>query len=161
MIAKTNVLKGRKIAAWSVAAALGLIFALTVLFFVVSRSNEITSDLAKPQVVDLNKLLSADEVCIFDVGILGFAEIERRFPGYSKASGSDMLQNSSSDWSVAAVRHQEKKIDLYRVSQSRVHLVDGGSYCSRPLVLRIEKSGGEGDFWFAFQQRQPETGSAQ
>jgi hypothetical protein len=153
MTVKAAFVKLGKIVGWTIAAVLGSVLALFVLFFVLTSPfwYELTSELAKEQVINLNKKLSADDVCIFDVGRLASVETKGKYPGYKKVSGSDMMHESSSYWSVVAIHHQEKTFDLYVVDRHVVHLVDA-SGCSNTQMLRIEPGGGGSDFWYAFAQ---------
>lgn len=153
MTIKTVSLKLFKITGWMVVGVFGTVIALVASFFLLTRPfyNEITSDLAKDQVINLNKKLSADEVCLYDVGMSGIQETQRRYPEYTKDGGSDMLHEPSEYWSVVAIHHKEKTFAQYLVHRGMVILVEGGA-CSNSLVLRTERSRGSSDLWFAFAQ---------
>jgi hypothetical protein len=159
MIVKAIAFKGFKTSGGALVAALvAAALALIALLLVFSRySNEITGDLAKQQVINLNTWLSADEVCIFDVGVLGSLEIGRKYPQYIRASGSDLMQEPMAYWSVIALHHKTKKYDVYLVDRGDVHLVEAPA-CSSSLLLRIERSRPGSDFWYAFGQREAQPG---
>lgn len=151
MTIKTVFLKLLKIVGWTIGGALASIIVVISLWYLVTRPfyNEITSDLAKDQVVNLNKKLSADEVCIFEVGMSGIQETMRRYPEYVKDGGSDMLHEPTEYWSVVAIHHKRKTFDQYLVNRGSVILVEQG-HCSNNLTLRTERSRGIGALWFAF-----------
>lgn len=165
MTIKTVSLKLLRIAGWMIAGVFASVIASVIafiVFFPIFRSyffNEITWDLSKDQVINLNKKLSADELCLYEVGTSGILETQRRYPAYRDGS-SEVLHGSTTYWSVVAIHHKEKTFDQYLVRDSVVKLVEGGA-CSNSLLLRTERSRGGSDFWFAFARGESQGSNSQ
>jgi hypothetical protein len=150
------MLKLIKIAGWTIGVPISLIVLSTVLFIAglwlfMPPSADLTWRLREKEVVNFNKYLAADEVCIFQVGYPALREVEVKYPNYKNVSEPDWIEFPKSSWTVVGIRHQSQTFKIYTVFKYRLALEEIDPLCSSELTLRIkpDREDYEYGIWFA------------